>query len=246
MITATNEPREPQIKIPIGFRIRPDIPDPRYWAPLGSLSTAGAYDLGYEEYPGSPWNTFIYPKRVLNRIIPTVMAHLHAKDDSDVTAFSLSYDSDKYLLDVSPTTSEFPEIPNTTVPIAEHNKPSPRRREDTLDPSKPPSVIPQIDPDPKKRRRTLVLCFDGTGDQFDADNSNIVKLVSLLKKDDSANQLVYYQVRFFKIFQLRVVEVALCIFLKAGIGTYDTDSNSTALMSAIRKVILRRASIVLT
>ena len=42
--------------------------------------------------------------------------------------------------------------------------------------------------------RTLVLCFDGTGDQFDADNSNIVQLVSLLKKDDKTKQLVYYQV----------------------------------------------------
>ena len=31
-------------------------------------------------------------------------------------------------------------------------------------------IIPEID---EKRRRTLVLCFDGTGDQFDADVSSI-------------------------------------------------------------------------
>ena len=70
--------------------------------------------------------------------------------------------------------------------------------------------------------RTLVLCFDGTGDQFDADvrpyspfagcasdrylahrtplfcclqNSNIVQFFSMLKKDDKSQQLVYYQVR---------------------------------------------------
>lgn len=56
---------------------------------------------------------------------------------------------------------------------------------------------------PHQRRppqgRTIVICLDGTGDQFDADNSNIVELVSCLKKD-SPSQLIYYQ---------------------SGIGTYD-------------------------
>ncbi len=52
-----------------------------------------------------------------------------------------------------------------------------------------PPVIP-----PSPSNRTLVLCFDGTGDQFDNDNSNIVQLVTLLKKDDRNKQLVYYQV----------------------------------------------------
>ncbi|RDX42989.1 hypothetical protein OH76DRAFT_1253027 [Lentinus brumalis] len=41
--------------------------------------------------------------------------------------------------------------------------------------------------------RTLVLCFDGTGDSFDADNSNVVGLFSMLKKDDRNEQMVYYQ-----------------------------------------------------
>lgn len=40
--------------------------------------------------------------------------------------------------------------------------------------------------------RTLVICLDGTGDQFDNDNSNVVKLVACLKKDDP-NQITYYQ-----------------------------------------------------
>ncbi|KAI9437109.1 hypothetical protein BJY52DRAFT_1130131 [Lactarius psammicola] len=41
--------------------------------------------------------------------------------------------------------------------------------------------------------RTLVLCFDGTGDRFDADNTNIVQFSSFLKKDDMSQQMVYYQ-----------------------------------------------------
>ncbi|KAI0800499.1 hypothetical protein C8Q74DRAFT_1191585 [Fomes fomentarius] len=46
---------------------------------------------------------------------------------------------------------------------------------------------------PSHPARTLVLCFDGTGDQFDADNSNVVTFFSLLKKDDRTEQMVYYQ-----------------------------------------------------
>ena len=38
--------------------------------------------------------------------------------------------------------------------------------------------------------RTLVVCLDGTGDQFDHDNSNVVNFVATLKKDDP-NQVVY-------------------------------------------------------
>jgi uncharacterized protein (DUF2235 family) len=48
---------------------------------------------------------------------------------------------------------------------------------------------------PDNSHRCLILCFDGTGDQFDADNSNIVQLVSALKKNDRTKQMVYYQVR---------------------------------------------------
>lgn len=47
--------------------------------------------------------------------------------------------------------------------------------------------------------RTLVICLDGTGDQFDNDNSNVVNFVACLKKD-GPSQLTYYQ---------------------SGIGTYD-------------------------
>jgi len=70
-----------------------------------------------------------------------------------------------------------------------NEKPRAIRRENTIDPRDLPEVIP-----PEHSHRTLIVCFDGTGDQFDADNSNIVQLVSLLKKDDKNKQLVYYQV----------------------------------------------------
>ncbi|PPQ95701.1 hypothetical protein CVT26_008382 [Gymnopilus dilepis] len=64
--------------------------------------------------------------------------------------------------------------------------------------------------------RTLVLCFDGTGDQFDADNSNIVEFFAMLRKDDPEKQLVYYQ---------------------AGIGTYTVPQIATPMMSKLSKTL---------
>lgn len=48
--------------------------------------------------------------------------------------------------------------------------------------------------------RTLIICLDGTGDQFDNDNSNVVNFVSCLRKHSQNEQVTYYQ---------------------SGIGTYD-------------------------
>jgi len=70
-------------------------------------------------------------------------------------------------------------------------------------------IIPPIIP-PEHEKRTLVLMFDGTGDQFDGDNSNIVQLCSLLKKEDRSKQMIYYQ---------------------AGIGTYASPAWASPLMS---------------
>ena len=42
--------------------------------------------------------------------------------------------------------------------------------------------------------KMLIVCFDGTGNDFNADNSNVVQLVSMLKRDDKTQQMVYYQV----------------------------------------------------
>ncbi|KAJ7483420.1 hypothetical protein FB451DRAFT_1393527 [Mycena latifolia] len=67
-------------------------------------------------------------------------------------------------------------------------------------------------PPPANEHRCLILCFDGTGDQFDADNSNIVQLVSALKKDDRTKQMVYYQ---------------------SGIGTYTSPKVATPFLTKI-------------
>jgi hypothetical protein len=56
-----------------------------------------------------------------------------------------------------------------------------------------PTTIPAIkDAQYPKAGRTLVICMDGTGDQFDNDNTNVVQLVACLKKDDP-DQITYYQ-----------------------------------------------------
>lgn len=69
---------------------------------------------------------------------------------------------------------------------------------------------------PSHSHRTMVLCFDGTGDQFDDDNSNIVNFFSMLKKDDPNQQLVYYQ---------------------AGIGTYTIPQIAKPMMAKLHKLM---------
>lgn len=61
------------------------------------------------------------------------------------------------------------------------------------------------------RGRTIVVCLDGTGDKFDNDNSNIVHLISALKKDDK-HQVSYYQ---------------------AGLGTYSAGGLSSGMSAAL-------------
>ncbi|CDO73378.1 hypothetical protein BN946_scf185013.g12 [Trametes cinnabarina] len=74
-------------------------------------------------------------------------------------------------------------------------------------------IIPPPDP---SAPRTLVLCFDGTGDQFDSDTSNVIKLFSMLKKDDRREQMVYYQ---------------------SGIGTYTTPQVTTSVGQFVSKTM---------
>lgn len=45
-----------------------------------------------------------------------------------------------------------------------------------------------------RKPRTLVLCFDGTADKYSNNVTNVIKLYSLLKKDNVEEQLCYYQV----------------------------------------------------
>lgn len=97
------------------------------------------------------------------------------------------------------------ERPHITSAFSGSNEPSPtcvdsaedlRRHKSVSTKSPEPahemSAIPSRSDFPS---RTLIVCFDGTGDQFDDDNSNVVKFVSLLKKDVPSKQMVYYQVR---------------------------------------------------
>jgi uncharacterized protein (DUF2235 family) len=63
-----------------------------------------------------------------------------------------------------------------------------------------------------KHPRTLVVCLDGTGDQFDADNTNIVNFVSCLKKHAHEEQVTYYQ---------------------SGIGTYGKGGKKSGLSAAL-------------
>ncbi|KAF9533195.1 hypothetical protein CPB83DRAFT_846025 [Crepidotus variabilis] len=41
--------------------------------------------------------------------------------------------------------------------------------------------------------RILVLCFDGTSNEYDTNNTNVVKFFALLKKGDRKEQLCFYQ-----------------------------------------------------
>lgn len=96
----------------------------------------------------------------------------------------------------------------------------------------PPPAIPMHSP------RTLVLCFDGTADQYAAavslpscpytatsfsrrdlprvQNTNVVKFFSLLKKDNNDAQLCYYQVCTLQSPLRTVFET----WYQAGLGTY--------------------------
>ncbi|KAF9460646.1 hypothetical protein BDZ94DRAFT_1375663, partial [Collybia nuda] len=68
---------------------------------------------------------------------------------------------------------------------------------------------------PEHSSRTLVLCFDGTGNAIDKFHTNVAQLFSMLKKDDRSKQMVYYQ---------------------TGIGTYTT-RKSGIITSMIAKTL---------
>jgi uncharacterized protein (DUF2235 family) len=53
--------------------------------------------------------------------------------------------------------------------------------------------VPQLITFGLAKSKTIILCFDGTGDSFDDENTNVVKLFSCLKKDNAEEQAVYYQ-----------------------------------------------------
>ncbi|KAI0800501.1 hypothetical protein C8Q74DRAFT_1364224 [Fomes fomentarius] len=71
--------------------------------------------------------------------------------------------------------------------------------------------------DSSSHARTLVLCFDGTGEKFDEDCSNVVQFFRLLRKDNHDEQIVYYQ---------------------PGIGTYTSGTRSPgSLISRVDQLL---------
>lgn len=74
---------------------------------------------------------------------------------------------------------------------------------------------------PNQEGRTVVVCLDGTGDQFDHDNSNVVHFVSCLKKHEPDKQATYYQ---------------------SGIGTYDKGGIKNGIGAALDGAVGRSVS----
>jgi len=122
---------------------------------------------------------------------------------------SLSPVNDKKpLLDTIVVQNDYSEFPNVSSDPegSGSGSSSPSRVEDKYHMDE---IIPST-----HSNRTIILCFDGTGDQFDEDNSNIVQFFSMLRKDNKSEQMVYYQ---------------------AGIGTYTIPEIATPFMAKVSK-----------
>lgn len=105
------------------------------------------------------------------------------------------------------------QSPRDTSAFQRSSTPQPPEQHSRRGPVHLPKNIPAVRDarNHESRGRTIVVCLDGTGDKFDNDNSNIVHLVSALKKDDP-NQVSYYQ---------------------AGIGTYGEGGLSGGVSAAL-------------
>ncbi|KAG5221895.1 DUF2235 domain-containing protein [Salix suchowensis] len=92
----------------------------------------------------------------------------------------------------------------------------------------PTSILARVQ---QRYRRFTIIGRSCTGDQFDADNSNIVQLFSLLKKDDKTKQMVYYQVSWLKIFAAGIY----LIYMYSKVGYWDVclAEGATPVMSKV-------------
>jgi len=80
------------------------------------------------------------------------------------------------------------------------------------------------------------IVFLPAEESISSQNSNIVNLFSMLKKDDPKKQLVYYQVRSFPPCTVLVVTYPN-MFNKAGIGTYTIPQIAKPMMAKLHKVL---------
>ncbi|KAJ7243067.1 hypothetical protein C8J57DRAFT_1243788 [Mycena rebaudengoi] len=123
-------------------------------------------------------------------------------------------------MDNSPTTNGHgrfeTSVSDANTIIGQHDGASPISSPQSSSFTQPTGTTGSMVIPPDHPFRTLVLCFDGTGDQFDSDNSNIVQFFSMLPKADRSKQMVYYQ---------------------AGIGTYTSPTVATPFMSKISKFV---------
>ena len=126
------------------------------------------------------------------RTRPERATMVHAQQPSTLSAAPTVVDPNNGQEKESPVNSViYSTSPTARFPDnSENYRPEPHREA-----SMSPSLLPPYIPYEARAGKMLVICFDGTGDQFDADNSNIVQLVTMLKKDDKTKQMVYYQVR---------------------------------------------------
>ncbi|KAG8696704.1 hypothetical protein FRC11_000551, partial [Ceratobasidium sp. 423] len=129
---------------------------------------------------------------------PTPLNQVMELPEASRTSFDLSQNTsysgrrgDETTLTASPESGFEHVAPSTSAPdiaeLVDAHAPRPHQphREST-------TSFPQVIP-PAHESRTLVLCFDGLGDQLDQDDSNIAQFSQLLKKGDQNKQMVYYQ-----------------------------------------------------
>jgi len=88
-----------------------------------------------------------------------------------------------------------------------------------------------------ENQRTLVVCLDGTGDRFDADNSNVVHFVSCLKKH-APDQYVFIPDFSYHAYNSTTKLTASpfvrqVTYYQSGIGTYDEGGIQNGIGAAL-------------
>ena len=86
-----------------------------------------------------------------------------------------------------------PTAPGSVISLPPAMEISPIHISDTVPSASVPPTSSKEAREVEPNTRTIILCFDGTGNECNGEPTNVIKLYSLLRKD-SKNQLCYYQV----------------------------------------------------